>query len=31
LYVSYREVFLGQAENSPAQAVGQLGMADAAA
>lgn len=31
LYVSYREVFLGQAENSPAQAVGQLGVADAAA
>jgi len=31
LYVSYREVFLGQAENSPAQVQQQVGMADSAA
>lgn len=30
LYVSYREVFLGQAENSPAQAAQQVGLAQAA-
>ncbi|NLO79503.1 MAG: hypothetical protein GX093_04205 [Xanthomonadaceae bacterium] len=30
LYVSYREVFLGQAENSPARATAGLGVAEAA-